>query len=1436
MKKRLLTIATCIMFGSLCAFGLSACGDKHEHSYTSVVTNPTCTEQGYTTHTCDCGESYVDTYVEALGHSFTNYVVDANSATYEADGTKTAKCDRCDVTDTITDVGSRLKGTITLVYGNGQQNKVITEYKGTAIPAEADPVREGYTFTGWSTAIPATMGEGSTTITAGWAINQYTITLVYGNGTANKEIKQDYGTAIGAQADPTKTGYTFAGWNKEIPATMPAENLEITAQWNINQYSIIIVLGNGEENVEIKKDYNAQITETLPATLNRTGYTFAGWDKEMPATMPVDGLTITANWTINQYEMKFVLGNGEEDVVIKKDYNSAFTAPVPEKEGYTFAGWSATVPETIPAEDLTFTAQWTINQYSIIIVLDNGEENVEIKKDYNAEITETLPADLEKTGYTFAGWDKELPATMPVDGLTITAKWTINQYTITIVYGNGDPNGEITQDYNSAITTVLEAPVRNNYVFKGWDKELPATMPVDGLTITAIWTIDVSGDPIAIEQAYVSDEDDTVVVDSLGDYNASSFAEMMIGETMIDKTDYSVVDNKLVLAQNLIDEYLGTYQVVYVIDNLDNLIKVDVLFVNKVLKNAQDVEDAFDYGDQKHGDNFAKNTNSYVLAGDIDMTDVVINNRMIAPGQSFDVYTGDATSGYTYSSTTSTAADVGFAGIFDGRGYSISNVTVEMINLSLGQPIVDANGSLAWKNAQAMGFFANVLEGAQIKNVAFLNVYGKGAVSNGFGLNGLLGVTCFGTVENVLFDASINNIHARGPFAQYGATTVLKNVVVNYPKADYTIESHLDSAKKPAGGYYDTYAYGYGALSGHSSPMARYAKYENVFVASPMPINLYKAAGSGYAGITSVTYAENETDLRVLFDYEEGTTIAEAIEAEKEIIEQNKKTYQVAGVRRYDDLALMAQDTEYVQTLIDTGLFKIAEGKLLWHSQKIAVEVTEAVDFDAAEGKLVTSVLDGQNIVSANVNGAEVQYVDGKLVGVPELNNLNSLDQRFVITVETDEKAYTFTNVTYWASIINDQNELKAALDYDYSVDNKNNFAFLKLGNPIDIDKATWTEIDYTDLKNAARSTQKPDTPASGWNGVAVTTGFAGVFDGCGYAINFNATGVSGFGIFGALATGAQVGIKRPATIKNVAFLEYSKNWSPVIAQYGTTHTYNKGVLIENVYVTWLKSAVQAGLIYEPNAGNVIRNVMVNVENNVEFGRPVAEGKLENMSAGYYGGTLYSNLRRAGYILNLTDNFVSLGKGELAKQSNGIATTQYEKWFKTTGDATNGYVHTVKNGGWSGNTFNPELYLAYASNQEYGDTTINKGMKDEFAAIASKYANGATIAGYYCATCGETFSLTAGNCDKCEGEVALTESANLWREAISYNWAYTKLSEVNNANASSTGEVVLAGAYKYDTTAEMKASGNTFASFVGEAGNKMWAVNDGVLTWVGAQA
>ena len=241
----------------------------------------------------------------------------------------------------------------------------------------ADPTKEGYTFIGWYNGESEWDFEAPVTtgliLTAKWQVNQYTITFKPENGGQDIVIKQDYGTAITAPANPTKTGYTFAGWDKTIPTTMPAGNMTITAQWQVNQYTITFKPENGGQDIVIKQDYGTAIT--APANPTKTGYTFAGWDKTIPTTMPAGNMTITAQWQVNQYTITFKPENGGQDIVIKQDYGTAITAPAnPTKTGYTFAGWDKTIPTTMPAGDMTITARWTENRVIVIIRPDDSKD------------------------------------------------------------------------------------------------------------------------------------------------------------------------------------------------------------------------------------------------------------------------------------------------------------------------------------------------------------------------------------------------------------------------------------------------------------------------------------------------------------------------------------------------------------------------------------------------------------------------------------------------------------------------------------------------------------------------------------------------------------------------------------------------------------------------------------------------------------------------------------------------------------------------------------------------------------------------------------------------------------------------------------------------------------------------------------------------------
>lgn len=194
-------------------------------------------------------------------------------------------------------------GACTVTFQSEGGSEVASQIRANT-PADqpADPTKEGYTFIGWYNGESEwnfeTPVTENLTLTAKWQINQYTITFDTAGGSEVAPITQDYGTAITPPAAPTRTGYTFAGWDREIPTAMPAENMTITARWQVNQYTITFKPENGGQDIVIKQDYGTAIT--APANPTKTGYTFAGWDKTIPTTMPAGDMTITARWTENR--------------------------------------------------------------------------------------------------------------------------------------------------------------------------------------------------------------------------------------------------------------------------------------------------------------------------------------------------------------------------------------------------------------------------------------------------------------------------------------------------------------------------------------------------------------------------------------------------------------------------------------------------------------------------------------------------------------------------------------------------------------------------------------------------------------------------------------------------------------------------------------------------------------------------------------------------------------------------------------------------------------------------------------------------------------------------------------------------------------------------------------------------------------------------------
>ena len=189
---------------------------------------------------------------------------------------------------------------VTYKDGDSEYAKQVLPSGTLATRPDAPATTPGCTFGGWNKADGTAWDYASDKVTdnitlyAKWAANTYTITFDTAGGSEIAPITQDYGTVITAPEAPTREGYTFIGWDKEIPTTMPAENMTVTAQWEINQYKITFDTAGGSEIAPITQDYGTAITS--PADPTREGYTFIGWDTEIPATMPAENITLKAKW------------------------------------------------------------------------------------------------------------------------------------------------------------------------------------------------------------------------------------------------------------------------------------------------------------------------------------------------------------------------------------------------------------------------------------------------------------------------------------------------------------------------------------------------------------------------------------------------------------------------------------------------------------------------------------------------------------------------------------------------------------------------------------------------------------------------------------------------------------------------------------------------------------------------------------------------------------------------------------------------------------------------------------------------------------------------------------------------------------------------------------------------------------------------------------
>ena len=364
---------------------------------------------------------------------------------------------------------------------NGEEYTAQTYEFGAAVSAPEYTVPEGHTFSGWD--IPETMPAENLVLDAALTVNSYSITYTI-NGEEYTAQTYEFGAAVSAPEYTVPEGHTFSGW--DIPETMPAENLVLDAALTVNEYTVTYNINSEIYAIQVYA-YGEEVF--APAYDVPDHFTFSGWDT--PATMPAENIVLDATLVEDgKYTVSFMV-DGETYFTFTGYEGDAITVPEdPEKLGYTFDAWDG-MPEdgVLPAANITVTAVWIVNTYTITYTV-NGEEYSVRTYEYGAAIT--TPAYDVPEGYTFSGWD--VPETMPAEDLVVDATCTINVYEVTLIDGfNGDPIAVLYVAHGQD-AVLPDAPEHAGYIFDRWDGD-PTNVTEDRTITACYWMIgDVNHD------------------------------------------------------------------------------------------------------------------------------------------------------------------------------------------------------------------------------------------------------------------------------------------------------------------------------------------------------------------------------------------------------------------------------------------------------------------------------------------------------------------------------------------------------------------------------------------------------------------------------------------------------------------------------------------------------------------------------------------------------------------------------------------------------------------------------------------------------------------------------------------------------------------------------------------------------------------------------
>ena len=510
-------------------------GEPEVYKYNELVrlkSEPT--KEGYTFSHWNYGEDFrmpaKDVVIEG------NFGINSYTVTYKIDGVQYGSTETYEYGSAVTlreeperegytFNGWNRKGNFTMpagdivIEGSFKINSYTVTYKvdgeisgetesyeyGADVSLREEPVKEGYTFSHWSRTTGFTMPAENVVIEGSFKINSYTVTYIVDGEITGEVESYEYGTEVKLRSEPSKEGHEFGGWNRTEDFTMPAENVVIEGNFDVNEYTVTYLV-DGKDYGE-KETYKYGTSVTLRKDPEKEGHTFSGWNQTDGFVMPAKNVVIEGSFSINSYTVVYKV-DGE---IVGDTESYEFGAPVslrtePQKEGYTFSGWDRESGFNMPAENVEIEGHYSINSYTVTYKVD-GELYGDIETyEYNAPVE--LRQEPQKEGYTFGGWSSETGFNMPAENVVIEGSFKVNEYTVTYFVDDKFYDSIETYSYGSQVK-LKEAPQKEGYTFSGWDHDDRFTMPAEDVVVKGSFNInsykvtyEVDGTPYGMVEIY----------------------------------------------------------------------------------------------------------------------------------------------------------------------------------------------------------------------------------------------------------------------------------------------------------------------------------------------------------------------------------------------------------------------------------------------------------------------------------------------------------------------------------------------------------------------------------------------------------------------------------------------------------------------------------------------------------------------------------------------------------------------------------------------------------------------------------------------------------------------------------------------------------------------------------------------------------------------